>query len=230
MSLWDTFNFWESESSDEPAGFVTADMMDLNERLSPNYFVRDLTVTNTGIYNAPPRSAQATLQKMALMLEKIEARIGPFVIASAYRSTQVNNAVGGSPTSRHLAGDAVDISPTTMTAEKFWGAILLDDELSSQLGHIAWKKHQNNAIHITLPFTRSSGEYIRDVPQVADKIAGSIQYISASPTQIQTAKNKFLGVVPSTEVVVAGFQFNPIYWGLAATAATTLILTMLKRK
>lgn len=216
--------------SDEEQGFVIADMMNPNERLSTHYYVRDLIPTNTGLDNDPPRSIAPKLQGLAKLLEELETKIGPFVIASAYRSPQVNDAVGGSSTSRHLAGDAVDISPTTMTAEKYWGAILLDDLLREKMGHIAWKSHQNNALHITLPFSRSSGEWIQNVPQVAKKIAGSVGYYSASNSEIQLAKNKYLGVESDPNIVIAGTSFNPWVWGGGAFAGSLALMLMIRKR
>lgn len=217
------------EDTTEPT-FTTMDMMRPDEKLSMSFSVKDFSTTSTGLFNLPPRSMQYKLKQLAALMEEVYTKIGPFNIASAYRSDEVNEAVGGSPTSRHLFGDAIDISPTTMTAEKYWGAILLDDVLRNKMGHIAWKSHQNNAIHITLPFTRSDGTYIHNVPQVAKKIAGSVGYYSASTDVIQTAKNKYLGVTPSTEVVVAGVSVNWAAIGVGIAGLTALGMIFLRRR
>jgi len=192
-------------------------LMDPNEILSPSYSVKDLIPTNTGANNQPPRSMEQSLKKLADVLEKIKSQIGPFNISSAYRSPAVNEAVGGSPTSRHSYAEAADITPKTMNAEKFWGAILLNSVLKESLGHIAWKPTTYNTIHLTLPFTRSSGEYIQGVAQVTQKIAGVEKYLTASTTQIKTAQNKYLGVPgPSGEsaIMLAGFNWATAGFGI----------------
>lgn len=189
-------------------GLFWSDTLDPDLILSKRYKVRDLTVTNTGLDNDPPEALESTLRKFAGVLDNIYDRIGPFNISSAYRSSEVNDAVNGSSTSRHMEGDAADISPTTMTAEKFWGAILLDSSVKNSLGHIAYKKHQINSIHLTLPFySASRGYQVLASPQVTHKIAGSVSYLPATDAEMQKAKDIYLGVTSPT--IVAGEVTQP---------------------
>ena len=50
----------------------------------------------------------------------------PIIITSGYRSAEVNKAVGGSPTSNHLTGCAVDIRCVGIEQAIRYAAILLD--------------------------------------------------------------------------------------------------------
>ena len=50
----------------------------------------------------------------------------PIVITSGYRSLEVNKKVGGSPTSNHLTGCAVDIRCVGVEQAIRYAAILLD--------------------------------------------------------------------------------------------------------
>ena len=50
----------------------------------------------------------------------------PIIITSGYRSTEVNKAVGGSPTSNHLTGCAVDIRCIGIEQAIRYASILLD--------------------------------------------------------------------------------------------------------
>ena len=50
----------------------------------------------------------------------------PIIITSGYRSAEVNKAVGGSPTSNHLTGCAVDIRCVGIEQALRYASILLD--------------------------------------------------------------------------------------------------------
>ena len=72
-----------------------------------------LTPTNTGINNQPSSSAhKANLSKLSDFLGKLPFKLR---INSGYRSPAVNTAVGGSRTSQHPNGLAVDASPIGAT-------------------------------------------------------------------------------------------------------------------
>ena len=73
------------------------------------------TITETGLPNKPDATALANLKMLARHMEKIYndakevgAISGDLRITSAYRSSAVNTAVGGSRTSEHLWGLACD--------------------------------------------------------------------------------------------------------------------------
>lgn len=72
----------------------------------------EMTRTDTGLPNEPPRSSHAAscIRAMARLLEYVRGVLGkPIIINSCYRSPEVNRAVGGSRTSFHLIGCAADI-------------------------------------------------------------------------------------------------------------------------
>lgn len=76
-----------------------------------HFSFKELTGTNTGLANVPNAHQTATLQALSHILENIRGVLGkPLYINSAFRSVEVNNAVGGSRTSYHLYGKAADIS------------------------------------------------------------------------------------------------------------------------
>ncbi len=64
-----------------------------------------------GINNMPSTTAIANLQLLASeIFEPIRAHFGvPVHISSGYRSLELNKAIGGSSTSQHCAGEAIDI-------------------------------------------------------------------------------------------------------------------------
>ena len=82
-------------------------------QLSPNFSLSDLVRSETaeerGIDNTPPPEIIENLKRLAAGLEKVRALLGaPLEISSAYRCAALNEAVGGSGTSQHMQGLAVD--------------------------------------------------------------------------------------------------------------------------
>ena len=86
--------------------------------LSPHFTLGELTKTSVkGVNNVPPQEAIENLTRVCEWLEHLRAQYNllysdgshPIVINSGYRSEAVNKKVGGSPTSNHLTGCAVDI-------------------------------------------------------------------------------------------------------------------------
>ena len=65
-------------------------------------------------------------RKEAAEPEETEEAEEPIVITSGYRSPEVNRAVGGSPSSNHLSGCAVDIRCAGFEQAVRYASILLD--------------------------------------------------------------------------------------------------------
>ncbi|MCC6474263.1 MAG: peptidase M15 [Burkholderiales bacterium] len=84
-------------------------------RLTPHFTLAQLTRSETaercGLDNAPPQDVLENLQRLARGLEAVRELLGSELeISSAYRSAQVNDAVGGTASSQHLSGLAADFS------------------------------------------------------------------------------------------------------------------------
>lgn len=83
-------------------------------QLTPNFTLAELTVSPTakrlGLPNTPTQEHIANMKYVCeKILEPVRAHFGkPVQINSSYRSPAVNKAVGGSPTSQHSNGEAVD--------------------------------------------------------------------------------------------------------------------------
>nr|WP_312294698.1 D-Ala-D-Ala carboxypeptidase family metallohydrolase [Brevundimonas diminuta] len=83
-------------------------------RLSDHFSLAELTVSATaarkGISNVPPSLVLDTLVLTADRMEKVRALLDdhPIIVLSGYRSPAVNAAVGGSKSSAHMTGHAVD--------------------------------------------------------------------------------------------------------------------------
>lgn len=85
-------------------------------KLTPHFrlseFTRSNTATNLGIDNTPSVEHLANLERLAKTLENVRTVLGnnPVLISSGYRSPELNRAVGGSATSDHSNGLAVDFT------------------------------------------------------------------------------------------------------------------------
>lgn len=74
------------------------------------YTWRDVTVTGTGLNNTPDPAAQAELEKLVKQVfEPLDRKGIGFTINSAYRSPEVNAAVGGVQDSFHMKGSGADL-------------------------------------------------------------------------------------------------------------------------
>lgn len=91
--------------------------------ITPNFTLDELTASETaarnGWDNTPSPSELANLTRLADLLEQVRALLGkPVLINSAYRSKQVNDAVGSKDTSQHRIGCAADIRVPGMTPKQ----------------------------------------------------------------------------------------------------------------
>ena len=72
----------------------------------------------------------------------------PIIITSGYRSPELNKKVGGSPTSNHLTGCAVDISVAGIEQAMRYAVILMDyaDETRQDYDELLIEKNSRGAI------------------------------------------------------------------------------------
>lgn len=86
------------------------------DRLSPHFTLAELTISASaarrGIRNTPTPAVLAVLRATAARMEEVRALLGnlPIVVTSGFRSAVVNKLVGGSATSAHMTGHAVDFT------------------------------------------------------------------------------------------------------------------------
>lgn len=95
-------------------------------KLSPNFTLEELTFTNHRQFDNTPNDLQINnLKRLAEFLEEVRHALydRPIIIDSGFRSVEVNQAVGGKPTSQHLRGCAADIRIPGMTPSEVVNAI-----------------------------------------------------------------------------------------------------------
>ena len=95
--------------------------------LSKHFTLAELTVTDHREFdNSPTQEEISNLQRLAQLLEQVKEAIGgkPVMINSAFRSKQVNDAVGSSDRSQHRHGCAADLRVPGMTPDQVVRAVI----------------------------------------------------------------------------------------------------------
>lgn len=127
-------------------------------RLSPNFTLAEFTKSGKAdelkLNNTPDEKITAQLIKTAEAMEVVRSLLGkPININSGYRSPRVNSAVGGSRTSDHMTGHAVDfVCPSFGSPLDICIAIVKSDIQFSQLiyegtwVHISFKENKTRQV------------------------------------------------------------------------------------
>ena len=96
-------------------------------QLSEHFSYEELTHTDHRQYdNTPTDTELANLVRLANFLEEVKVVLNnkPIMINSAFRSKQVNDAVGSKDTSQHRIGCAADIRVPGMTPDEVVRAVI----------------------------------------------------------------------------------------------------------
>jgi len=83
-------------------------------RLSKNFVLSEITHSNTakrlGIRNEPTESHLQNMQHLITnLIQPLRDALGPIRISSGYRNPSLNRAIGGSVSSQHCKGEALDL-------------------------------------------------------------------------------------------------------------------------
>jgi len=130
-----------------------------------HFTIKELTHSNTAISrhidNTPSHEVKENLERLITnLLDPIRELWGkPLIVNSGYRSTQLNNAVGGVSNSNHLKGEAADITTGSKESNlKLYELVkasnlvfdeLIDEKNGSWL-HVALRKENNRQKAIRL--------------------------------------------------------------------------------
>ena len=144
-------------------------------QLSPHFSLEELTHSDVAVRNGwdntPDEAAQANLVRLAEFLERVKRLLGdkPVMINSAYRSKQVNDAVGSKDTSQHRLGCAADIRVPGMTPDQVTKAIM-----GSNLEFDQVIREFDSWTHVSVP--NREGEQPRGQALIIDK-TGTRNYV-----------------------------------------------------
>lgn len=94
-------------------------MMRLSKHFTLDEFIKSATAIRLGIDNTPDENVLNCIQALVdNVLEPLRVHFGrPIIITSGYRCQKLNKAVGGSSTSQHAIGQAVDIRSVSDSRE-----------------------------------------------------------------------------------------------------------------
>ena len=93
--------------------------MRLSKHFTLDEFIKSATATRLGIDNTPDEKVLNCIQALVdNVLEPLRVHYGrPIIITSGYRCPKLNKVVGGSSTSQHVIGQAVDIRSVSDSRE-----------------------------------------------------------------------------------------------------------------
>ena len=117
--------------------------------LSPHFTLDELTHTDhRELDNTPTQDEISNLQRLANFLEEVKTVLGgkPIMVNSAFRSKQVNDAVGSKDTSQHRIGCAADIRVPAMTPDQVVRAVI-----ASGIGYDQVIREFDRWTHISIP-------------------------------------------------------------------------------
>lgn len=119
--------------------------------MTPHFTLAELTHTDHRVFdNTPNEQELANLKRLALFLEQVKTVLGgkPIMVNSAFRSKQVNDAVGSKDTSQHRLGCAADIRVPSMTPDQVVRAII-----ASGIGYDQIIREFDRWTHVSIPNT-----------------------------------------------------------------------------
>lgn len=119
--------------------------------MTPHFTLEELTHTDHRQYdNTPNEQELANLKRLALFLEDVKEVLDgkPIMVNSAFRSKQVNDAVGSKDTSQHRIGCAVDIRVPGLTPDQVVRAII-----ASGLPYDQLIREFDRWTHVSIPNT-----------------------------------------------------------------------------
>lgn len=134
-------------------------------KLSPSFTLEELTHTDHREFDNTPNDAElANLIRLAEFLEQVKVLVGgkPVVVNSAFRSAEVNKAVGSSDKSQHRKGCAADIRVIGMTPDEVVSTIIESDIEYDQV-----IREFDRWTHVSIP--NSEGATARQQALIIDK-------------------------------------------------------------
>jgi len=119
--------------------------------LTDHFTLEELTHTDHRQYDNTPNDEELeNLKRLSEFLEEVKTVLGgkPIMVNSAFRSKQVNDAVGSRDSSQHRIGCAVDFRVPQLTPDQVVKAII-----ASNLGYDQVIREFDRWTHLSIPNT-----------------------------------------------------------------------------
>ena len=123
-------------------------------QLSEHFTLAELTHTDHREFdNTPNEQELANLYRLAEFLELVKTALGgkPIIVNSAFRSKQVNDAVGSKDTSQHRLGCAADIRVPGLNPDQ-----VVREILAANLGVDQVIREFDRWTHVSIPSTENA--------------------------------------------------------------------------
>jgi putative chitinase len=133
--------------------------------LSENFTLEELTHTDHREFDNTPNDAElANLVRLAAFLEQVREVLGDktIIVNSAFRSAEVNRAVGSSDKSQHRRGCAADIRVKGLTPDEVVKTIIAADLHYDQV-----IREFDRWTHVSIP--NEEGQKPRNMALIIDK-------------------------------------------------------------
>lgn len=143
------------------------------DNISPHITYLEATRTSTGLPNEPNADQ---VESMVLAANRVFEPVrrfinAPIIVSSFFRSPKVNAAVGGSATSQHVKGEAIDIKRTGQNSKifEYIKNKLTFDQLIWEFGtdtepawvHVSYKRNGNRMQVLKALKVNGKTKYIR---------------------------------------------------------------------
>ena len=124
------------------------------------------TEKELGIENASAEVKENMQKLVEKVLDPLREKVGAIQINSGYRTPEHNKKVGGSPTSQHITGQAVDLVPLNADIDTVFGLIIREfkydqvilEKKNSRWIHISYNEGKNRQKAMTAIVNRKTGK------------------------------------------------------------------------
>ena len=148
-------------------------IVSISDHISYNEAIHSATALRMDINNVPgPEQLKCMMDTAEHLFEPLREWVkGPIKVTSMFRGEELNTAVGGSATSQHCKGQAIDIDDTfghKTNAEMYYWIKdnLIFDQMIWEFGddynpnwlHVSFVTHRKNRKKLTVAYKDSNGQ------------------------------------------------------------------------